>query len=340
MLVASKIIKKIYYHPTFCWLIITHYCQLQKVCYTKNIIILKMNLLIVHLGALGDLLLSRPALLAIRGAFPFTKFSLLGYPHILSLLKRELRINNIYDANGPFIAHLYTGKKIDFWEGFDQIIFFSHYRSEWEETLRKIDKRIWFIKPFPRDEDIHVTVYQQRQLKDYGIEYSLDFLPLTLDNSMDEIDDIEVPKVLIHPGSGSKRKNWPEEKFLCLIKYLAKMTSVGIIIGPAENKNITKDIMVFDCLPLPKLAKLISKTKVFIGNDSGITHLAAAVGTKTIAIFGPTKPSVWSPFGDVRVISGCLEKITVSEIISLVEGLLYGGENGYEQRTKDRGHIQ
>jgi len=232
MLVASKIIKKIYYHPTFCWLIITHYCQLQKVCYTKNIIILKMNLLIVHLGALGDLLLSRPALLAIRGAFPFTKFSLLGYPHILSLLKRELRVNNIYDANGPFIAHLYTGKKIDFWESFDQIIFFSHYGSEWEETLRKIDKRIWFIKPFPRDEDIHVTVYQQRQLKDYGIEYSLDFLPLTLDNSMDEIDDIEVPKVLIHPGSGSKRKNWPEEKFLCLIKYLAKMTSVGIIIGP------------------------------------------------------------------------------------------------------------
>ncbi len=287
-----------------------------------------MNLLIVHLGALGDLLLSRPALLAVRKSFPSAKISLLGYPHILSLLKEELKINNVYNANGPFLMGLYTGKKIDFWKKFDQIIFFLHYRLKWEEVLKGLNIKVFFIKPFPKEGSIHVTVYQQQQLKSYGIIYNLDFIPLNLDNFH---DISKVPQILIHPGSGSSKKNWPEEKFLSLIKDLSNMADVGIIVGPAlwnrknhstgrADKNMAKKIMVLDSLPLTKLAKSISKARVFIGNDSGITHLAAAVGIPTIALFGPTDPRVWSPWGrDVKVIRHeCLKRITVSEVKAAV----------------------
>lgn len=288
-----------------------------------------MNLLIVHLGALGDLLLSRPALLAIRRSFPSAKISLLGYPHILCLLNKELRIDNIYSADGSFLISLYTGKKIDFWKKFDQIIFFLHYRLKWEGVLKRLNKKVFFIKPFPKEGSIHVTVYQQQQLRSYGIKYNLDFIPLNLDNFH---DISKVPQILIHPGSGSPKKNWPEEKILYLIKDFSNMADVGIIIGPAQwntkthstgqtDKNMAKNIMVLDSLPLPKLAKSISKARVFIGNDSGITHLAAAVGIPTIALFGPTDPRVWSPWGrDVKVIRHeCLKRITVSEVKAAVE---------------------
>jgi heptosyltransferase-3 len=71
---------------------------------------------------------------------------------------------------------------------------------------------------------------------------------------------------------------------------------------------------------LYELARWLATARVYIGNDSGITHLAAAAGAPVVAIFGPTDPAVWAPRGDgVRVVSGKLEEITVEEVLAVVD---------------------
>jgi len=112
--------------------------------------------------------------------------------------------------------------------------------------------------------------------------------------------------VVIHPGSGSLSKNWPMEQFDAVAQVLeARGRSVTWLCGPAE---IDRGIAPRGAVAVESLVELGGKlagARVYIGNDSGITHLAAAVGCPTVAVFGPTDPAVWGPRGKhVRVVRG------------------------------------
>lgn len=100
---------------------------------------------------------------------------------------------------------------------------------------------------------------------------------------------------VIHPFSGSPRKNWPLERFRKLAARLPM--PVRWCAGPEES---LEGAVHFD--DLYDLACWLTSARLYVGNDSGITHLAAAVGVPVLAIFGPTDPAVWGPRGEnVRV---------------------------------------
>ncbi len=121
---------------------------------------------------------------------------------------------------------------------------------------------------------------------------------------------------VIHPFSGSARKNWPLERFRELAERLAM--PVRWCAGPEESLD---GAVRFE--DLYELACWLASARIYIGNDSGITHLAAAVGTPVVAIFGPTDPEVWAPRGErVAVVSGELAEITVDAIDTSVNGIL------------------
>ncbi len=103
--------------------------------------------------------------------------------------------------------------------------------------------------------------------------------------------------VVIHPFSGSPKKNWPLDCYRELARRLPY--PVRWCAGPEEP---LEGAVRFD--DLYELACWIAGARLYIGNDSGITHLAAAVGTPVIALFGPTDPAVWAPRGErVRVVA-------------------------------------
>jgi heptosyltransferase-3 len=116
--------------------------------------------------------------------------------------------------------------------------------------------------------------------------------------------------VTVHPGAGSPAKVWPGYPALtrCL---LAERRPVVVVTGPADAA--ATDWLAGDAgrahvasdLPLRRLAALLAAAGVFVGNDSGPTHLAAVVGSPTVALFGPTDPAVWAPVGPrVSVLTG------------------------------------
>lgn len=111
---------------------------------------------------------------------------------------------------------------------------------------------------------------------------------------------------VIHPGSGGEAKCWPVERFCELARQLREDgRNVLMAIGPAEVErwgepqiqSLRGRFPVLACPQLPLLAGVLAEADAYAGNDSGVTHLAAVVGAKTVAIFGPSRAEHFSPLG-------------------------------------------
>ena len=113
------------------------------------------------------------------------------------------------------------------------------------------------------------------------------------------------PVLAIAPGSGAREKNWPEDFFLGVAQWWHAATggAVTLLAGPVEQERggiekLRRCCLVADELRLSQAAALVSRCTVYLGNDSGMSHLAAALGVRTVAIFGPSDVRQWAPRGD------------------------------------------
>jgi heptosyltransferase-3 len=108
--------------------------------------------------------------------------------------------------------------------------------------------------------------------------------------------------VALHPGSGSPDKTWPAERFGALASRLAEGRTWLLVTGPADTEAraalaTAPGAVDVHAAPVRVLGALLARASVFVGNDSGVSHLAAASGAPTLALFGPTDPATWSPLG-------------------------------------------
>ncbi len=121
--------------------------------------------------------------------------------------------------------------------------------------------------------------------------------------------------LLVHPGSGSHRKNWPPDRFAELLRKTltaSRPLRPWLIQGPADHaaikailhaRHLMDKVRVIAPPGPMELAEVLREATLYVGNDSGVTHLCAALGVPTIAIFGPSDPAQWSPLGpSVRVV--------------------------------------
>jgi heptosyltransferase III len=111
----------------------------------------------------------------------------------------------------------------------------------------------------------------------------------------------------IHPGSGSRSKNWPLGHWAELLGELVPTFAEVLLISGEADTKISEAVRKL--IPLPKLrlcanrslwdlVSELSQATLFIGHDTGVTHVAAATGAATVALFGPTDPTIWAPHGD------------------------------------------
>lgn len=129
----------------------------------------------------------------------------------------------------------------------------------------------------------------------------------------------------VHPGSGSAAKNWPVERFSALVDVMAAGEPWLLVEGPADDASaahlrMLPGAVVASGWPLRALGAVLGCAGLYVGNDSGVTHLAAAWGAPTLALFGPTDPAVWGPLGErttsLHSRDGRMESLGLAEVVA------------------------
>jgi hypothetical protein len=123
------------------------------------------------------------------------------------------------------------------------------------------------------------------------------------------------PVLVIAPGSGAREKNWPEDFFLATVKWWREAVNgvVVLLTGPVEEERgrverLRPSCLVASDLTLAQAAALVARSDLYLGNDSGMTHLAVAAGARTVALFGPSNAQQWAPRGKrVTIVSRNIE---------------------------------
>jgi ADP-heptose:LPS heptosyltransferase len=286
------------------------------------------KILIIHSGGIGDLLLSLPAMRMFRRAFPRSTLALLGRPERLSLIAFDLQAQSVHSIDRAEMAYFYAEggalpvELSDFFSAFDVVLVFGRSSgSLLAENLKKAGAgRVILLLSFPPEvAKVHVTDYLADSLRVSGFEEEGSFHPLQLPDDPSDFagsflgnlgGEAGDPVLAIHPGSGSPAKNWSPENFAMVADRAGERAGVFLISGPAQDgvgevRRAMKNArpLVAENLSLLQLAALLKRSTAYLGNDSGITHLAAALGLPTVAIFGPTDPARWGPRGpEVRIL--------------------------------------
>ena len=286
------------------------------------------SILVIHQGALGDFILALPALEILRKAFPQAKSVIMGYPRILELVEKRFYAEEILSIDQKGMATFFVREgSLDFnlsqfFKRFDLIVVFGR---DGNGTLignlkRVCQGRILPINSSPPwDEKVHFTDHLLKQFTQHGFPASESKPKLHLkDSDREWAKDFWKRKsvtleeraklIILHPGSGSKRKVWPLDRFFSLAHTLRNHlgSKIFIVLGPAEGAETQKtfegeepnSFILGKGLTLLQLASLMEGCWFFMGNDSGVSHMATALGLPTLVIFGPTDERVWSPRGE------------------------------------------
>jgi len=297
-----------------------------------------MRILVLRGGALGDFLVTLPALGLLRTKWPGARIELVGHARAAGLGVSGGYLDAVHSQHEARWSSLFGDKllppALSAWLAeFDLVV---NYWPDPDGTLaRRFPLRAGqqflsapavpilapaarhFCEPL-KTLGLSTTDFRSRlqlPIKD-------DFRPSTFDPRL---------QVAIHPGSGSPRKNWPREHWTELIARLEK--PILLVLGEAERERWSashvarflstesKQVEVTSDLPLPDLAAALARCRLFLGHDSGVSHLAAAVGTPCVLLFGPTDPAMWAPPGKhIFVLRGSdsLTEISVESVLEIV----------------------
>lgn len=273
---------------------------------------LSLRRLIIRPGGIGDCILSLPAIELLR-----TERTEVWVPSSVLPLIRMAKARAIASTGIDLLGLPGIQPAPDLMAklgSFDSIVsWYGSNRAEFREQVGALGLPFQFLEALPRPETkIHAADFFLRQAGGEGRAVP------RIDCERSERGDYAV----IHPFSGSARKNWPLERFRELADQLPM--PVRWCAGPEET---LEDAVRFD--NLYELAGWLASARVYIGNDSGITHLAAAAGARVVAIFGPTDPTVWAPRGErVSVIQGVGSGGVSLEAVSMAEVLAAASRNG------------
>lgn len=299
------------------------------------------RILLIRWGGLGDLLVALPSIQLLRHGLPSASLTLIGRKEYASLLLQTGVIDQAAGEDSPLVLSLFSddassGDDCAKWlAGFDLVIgWLNQEKSSFLEAARPAmaGGKKWNIISY----DAHA-----------GEPMSLFFFRKTLEVVGEELlrraaydecarlplgsaaagSDALLPRrqarakafVVIHPGSGGERKMWPLDNFLEIARRLKERDVGGALVtGEAEaplERKVAKEAgsLGWAWLRSPallSLAKTLGSADLYIGNDSGITHLAASCGTEVLALFREDLVDIWRPSGKVHIVSA----VSVHEI--------------------------
>ncbi len=287
------------------------------------------RILLVQLADIGDLILTTPALHALREALPAAHLTLLTTAHSAPLIERGLldEVITVDRRLARSIGALHPAALQQIWalrrRKFDAVVFF-HHLTLWAGTLKYAliawaarahrvigldNGKGWFLTDRVRDDGfgaVHQARYWLALVAQLGADAAPRRAQVALDGGVLPLAATSKQRVVIHTGSGgySLARRWPASHFARVADALiAEHGAQVVLVGTAsdgaadvQQQMQHKAVMLVNRTSLTQLADVIRSADLYIGADSGVTHLACAVGTPLIAIFGSSNAQAWGPW--------------------------------------------
>lgn len=260
--------------------------------------------LVLHLGALGDLVLALPAIAALACSGEVEAWG----PSVE-------RLSVGLSPRGPIararsLPHSLFGEEPPALDAFERIVVFARREGPLARNL----PRAHFVSSGGAG---HVSDALLDQLVASGLARSD-----ALRHPVLATPPSEERALVVQPGAGSRAKRWPAERFAEVVRRSG--LEATCLLGPAEldppDASLHVAPRIVRAPSTEELVQLLAGARVYVGNDAGVTHLAAALGTPVVAIFGPTDPARWAPRGRapvevIRAPGGDLERLVVEPVL-------------------------
>ena len=295
--------------------------------------------LILRGGAIGDFIATLPVLQALRKQWPEAVIEIWGYPHIANLAVAAGLAQAVVSLDRAEMSRFFipeprfTDAQVMAVRSFDILFNYLHDPVGQVRSNLLLAGAQHVLSGSPLIKRGHAIPFLLEPLQALAI-YEADLVPalqfsdeaLARGRARLQAKGIRAKPMVVHPGSGSPAKNWPVERFVEVIRRLrAQGKDVVAVIGEADQDSSVRlarevpDLPVLSGLSLTELAETLAECASFVGNDSGITHLAAAVGLPVVALFGPSDPDTWAPRGRepihvVRAPEKELERLEISTV--------------------------
>ena len=306
------------------------------------------RVLVLRPGAIGDSLLTIPALAALGAGYPMAAVHLVGNAAAAPLIVManvaerwtafdEPAVTGLFVPNGPGAAGA-LGPIVA------AVAWCADPGGVLRTNLGRLGAEPVVVAPSrPPSGDRHVADHLIDTLEPLGVRQDrprigvrFQFPPPLARTAAEHLDQAGLgdrPWIAVHPGSGSPVKNWPATALARLIVRLPATLGLTpvLLAGPADDDTLGTLLAALPSapallrnVPLPELAAILPRAVAYVGNDSGPTHLAAMLGLPTVALFGPTDPVLWAPRGPrVRVIrSQPLEELPAERVLDEIRELL------------------
>ena len=295
-------------------------------------------------GAIGDFVLTLPVLAALRRHYPGARLVVLGHPPIAQLAVAAGLADEVHSIAERALTAFFVrggelpGKSAAFFGRFGLIISYLYDPDRvFHEHVLRCSCACLINGPHRPDESRarHATDTYLQPLEQLGIVGADPVPRLRIGPPGYRAGEGALARTLaLHPGSGSHRKNWPESKWEELLDGILQHTGLDVLLvgGEAEMGRLPRlaagrppsRLRLAWNLPLVDLARRLGKCVAFVGHDSGITHLAAAVGLPCVVLWGDSVQAVWQPRGDgCRVLHDPkgLAEIPVSGVLTALRWL-------------------
>jgi heptosyltransferase III len=314
---------------------------------------IKPKILVIRGGAIGDFILTLPAIAALRRQFPQAHLEVLGYPHIAQLALASGLVNRVQPIEARGLAGFFARGGtlepglMDYFSEFDLVISYLYDPDEiFKTNVCRCAVGQFIAGPHRPDEAerTHATRAYLKPLERLAI-FDADPVPRLSPNAQPNTGRADllvgqdarqrVPTIAFHPGSGSDKKNWPEARWAELIQQVIATTNWHLLLvgGEAEGERLRRLALSLprarystaQSLPLVELAGRLQSCAAFVGHDSGITHLATALGLPCVVLWADTLEEIWRPQGErliiLKEITG-VHTISVKKVMDEVRGLI------------------
>jgi ADP-heptose:LPS heptosyltransferase len=296
------------------------------------------RVLVIFPGALGDLVCLAPAVRVIVRRNPGAALELMARGELARFAVGRLGFARDHSIDRREVGHLFAAndrvseEARGFFGAFDHVYsFFAADDPNFRRSLENASAGRVSFYPFRPPGDGHVARCYLRALGENDaspLENGIEVMQNDIESAARTSARLGFAPhgfILILPGSGSQKKNWPAVNFATLAERPAAPSLM--LLGPAETRLKSffeaRGLAVVSDLELGEVAGLAHLSRCFLGNDSGVSHLASASGARGLVLFGATDPSRWRPLGDVEVVHrDPLDTLPVAEVVAALEQLL------------------